>query len=121
MQQTEQYQEYSCHKCGYGKSLDTVLLDNTIYNYNKSSCWSAYLHLAASENGDDQSCYDCGDDTFLGGYSRRNTKGYGKRKGYNAYYYSGHKVGHETLTVVVPQGVEELGREFLCFYFLNNT
>ena len=112
MEKTEKYKKYSCHKCRYGKTFKTVLLDYTIYYYYKGTSGTAYLNFAAAKHWDDKSCYYGGDYSLL----RSNTRGYskcnGQWKGYDTNDYSGHKVGHKTFAIVVPQCVEELGSEF---------
>ncbi len=66
MQHTEHNEEHTCHERGDGQAFEAVLLDDAIYNNNERARRSADLYLRTSEDGNDETGYDGGDDTLLG-------------------------------------------------------
>ena len=87
------------------------MLNDAVDNYDEGACWTANLNLAATQQRNDESCYDGGDDAFLWGHTRCDTKGDGERQGYNANDEARHEVGHECLLVVMLQCGKEPGLE----------
>ena len=99
-QQTEEYQEYTCHNGGNGKPLKPILLNDAVDDDDEGTGRAAYLHLAATEQRDDESGNDSRDDALLGCYARGDTKSDGKWQGYNAHNDTSHEVAHECLFVI---------------------
>ena len=67
--QTEHAQhdkEHTGHQRGHGQSLHAVLLDDAIDDDDEGSRGTANLHFAASEEGDEQTGHNGGDDALLG-------------------------------------------------------
>ena len=66
MEDAEHDEEHARHEGGYRESLKSILLDDAIYNNNERARGASDLHLRASEERDDESGHDGGDDTLLG-------------------------------------------------------
>ena len=64
-------------------------------DHNESSCRSADLDFASSQQRDDESGNNSSDNTFLGRYSRSNTEGDGQWKCYDADNDACHQVRHK--------------------------
>ena len=111
MQHSEEDEEGTCHQSGNGEPLEAILLDDAIDDDDEGTRRSANLHLAASEQRDDESRHDSGDDTLLWCHSGCDTEGDGKWQCHDAHDDARHDVGHEGLLVVVPQCGEELRLE----------
>ena len=105
---TQQNEEDARHEGGDGETLHAVLLDDAIDDDDEGTCRTAYLHLASAEGGNEQSCDDGGDDTFLRRYTAGNTEGDGEGQCNDAHDDSRHEVGHECLLVVVLDGRNHL-------------
>ena len=100
MQHAHQDKESSCHECGYAKAAHAVLLDDTVNDNDESSGRTANLNLAASKEGDDETCNDCSQNTGLRSCSRCNTERDGKRQSHNTYNYTCKQVLNKCLFVV---------------------
>ena len=103
MEHAEHDEEHTRHQCGNGQSFEAVLLDDTIYDNNKRARWSTDLHLRSTEDGNNETCHDGSDDTFLRCHARRDTEGDGQRQGHDTHDDTCQQVGHELLTVVMLQ------------------
>ncbi len=101
MQHAEHNEEDTRHQRGDGQSLETVLLDDAIYYNNERARRSTDLNLRASENGDDETGDDGGDDALLGCHARGNTEGNGQRQGDDAHDDACQQVGRQLLAVVM--------------------
>ena len=69
MEHAEHDKEDTRHERGNGKALEAVLLDDTINNNNERARGTTNLHFGASEDRDEKTCHDGGDDAFLGRYA----------------------------------------------------
>ena len=76
------------------------ILYDAVYDNDKRSGRTAYLHLASSKEGDDETCYDGSKDTGLRGCSRCDTECDGKRQSHNTYNYTCKQVLNKCLFVV---------------------
>ena len=101
MQHTEHNEEHTRHQRGDGQSLEAILLDDAIYNNNECARRSTYLYLRASEDGDDETGDDGGDDALLGCDARGDTEGDGQRQGDDAHDDACQQVGRQLLAVVM--------------------
>ena len=101
MQYAEHDEEDARHERGDGQTLEAVLLDDAIYNNNERTRRTTDLYLRASEDGDDETGYDGGDDTLLGRHARGDTEGDGQRQGDDAHDDTGQQVGRQLLAVVM--------------------
>ncbi len=99
-EQSEEHQEETCHQGSDGQSLESILLDNAIDDDDECSCRSTNLHFASTEDGDDETCYNGGDDTLLGCHARSDTECDGQRQGYDTNDDTCHEVRHECFLVV---------------------
>ena len=82
--------EYARHQRGYNQSGLAVLLYDAIDNDDKCSRRAADLDFAASQQGNDESRNDSGDNTFFGRYSRGDTEGDSQWKCHDTYDDAGH-------------------------------
>ena len=103
MEYTKHDEEHTCHQRGDGETLETILLDDTIYYNNERARRTTDLYLTATQHGYQETSDDGGDDTLLRGDTRGDTKGNGQRKGYDADDDTCHQIGHELLTVIMTQ------------------
>ena len=87
---------------------------DAVDDYDEGSRRSANLHLASPENGDDETCHDGSDDTFLRRYARGDAEGYCQWQRYDADDNSRHEVGHESLAIVVLKCLQQLWLEHVC-------
>ena len=108
-QHAQQDEKNSCHQCGNGQPLHSILLDDAIDNHDEGTCGTANLHLRTSEERDGQTGYDGGDDALLRAHTTGDAKGNGQRQRNNANNDAGHQVGYEGLLVVVLDGRQHFG------------
>ena len=118
LEHTQQHQDDACHQRGHDEARFTILLDDAVDDDDERTCRSANLHLAAAQQGDDETRDDGGHDTFLGRYTRRDTKSNSQRKGHNTHNDTGHEVGHKHFFGIILQCRVEFRLEFERFHFL---
>ena len=81
--------------------------DNAVDDNDKRAGGTAYLHLAATQGGDDETSHDGGNDALFGCYAAGNTECNGQGQGHDADDDTGHQVLHETFLVVAFQRVKQ--------------
>ena len=111
MKHAEHNQEHAGHERGDGQTLEAVLLDDAIYNNNERARGTAYLHLRASKNGDEQTGHDGGDNTLLGSDTRGNAEGNSQGEGDDAHNDTCQQVCSKLLLAVVLKRLDQLGPE----------
>ena len=109
----------TCHQRGGNEARLAILLDDAVDDDDECACRSAYLHLAATQQRDEETRDDGRHDALLGRDTRRDAEGDGQRQGHDAHDDARHQVGGELLLVVALQCVEQLGSEFKSFHCLS--
>jgi hypothetical protein len=85
MQQAEHDQKHTGHQRGNGQALEAVLLDDAVDDNNERARRTADLYLRTSEDGDEQTGHDGGDDALLRRNARGDAEGNGQGQGYDAH------------------------------------
>ena len=99
-EKSEENQEQTSHQCRYRQTFHTIFLDNAIDDNDECSRRTTNLHFASTEDGDDETCYNGGDDTLFRGHARSDTECDGQRQGYDTNDDTCHEVRHECFLVV---------------------
>ena len=115
-EQPQRYKDDARHERGHQQAGLAVLLDDTIHYDDECPRGPAYLHAAAAQQRHDEACDDGGDDALLGRHAGGDAKGYGQRKGHDAYDDACHDVGRQVGFRVLSQGVEQFGFELESFH-----
>ena len=108
-QRTHQQEDDARYDRGDGQPLKPEILDDAVDNHDKSARGPAYLHVAATQQGDDETADDSRYQTFFRTYARRDTESDGERQGHDAHDNTRHQVSHESFLGIVFQRRQELG------------
>ena len=111
MRYTHHNEQNTRHDGSDHQTAQTVLLDDAVDDDDERTRRTAYLHLAAAEDRDQQTGDDRRHQAFRRTYTRRYTESDGEGDRYNTYDDTCQRILTELRTVILTKCLEQLRRK----------
>jgi hypothetical protein len=109
--ETHRDQEHSGHQSADGEPVHAVLLDDSVDDHDESAGGAADLNAAASQERDEESGHERGDEALFRGDSRGDRERQSERNRDDSDDQPGQKVVGKLCERVAPQNGEGLGQK----------
>ena len=112
------HQYHASQDGGDEQALQAILRigDNTIDDDDECARGATNLHFGPSQQGDEETSNNGGDDALFGSHSAGNAECNGQWQGHNAYDHTSHKVFHKCAPVIPFQAFQQAGSHCKSFH-----